>query len=139
MPIKFIGYSKEELSIEFKQRMEELDKTSSLTVLSALEASFRIDYLKRCYQKEKDALSRIMREIYKKKGHHVSLEDDIFDTWKKYYPKSKNMISELLGAFKYRHWLAHGRYWEPKLGRKYDYHYIYALAEQIDNTLPLLK
>ena len=38
---------------------------------------------------------------------------------------------DLKGAFKFRHWLAHGRYWDPNLGRKkYDFQSLYALAEE---------
>jgi len=35
--------------------------------------------------------------------------DDILETWKKHYSEEKevkNLISELIGAFNYRHWLA---------------------------------
>jgi len=139
LPAKFIGYSEEEVSIEFRSRIEELERTSSLTLLSSLEAKLRIDYLKRCYKKEKDNLSKEFRAIYKEKSHRASLEEDILETWKKHHPEHKLLLSELLGALKYRHWLAHGRYWEPKLGRKYDYAYIYDLVEQTDKNLPLVN
>jgi hypothetical protein len=137
LPVKFIGYSAKEVFIEFRSRIEELKKTSSLTLLSSLEAKLRIDYLKRCYKKGKDGLSKDFRAIHKQKSHRASLEEDILETWKKHYPEKKLLISELLGALKYRHWLAHGRYWEPKLGREYDYSYIYSLIEQAYKNLPL--
>jgi len=132
LPARFLGY------------IEELEKTSSLTLLSFLEAIFRVDYLTRCYRKEKDDLSRKFRVIYKKKANRASLENDILEIWKKHcYDSEKreylNLISELIGTLKYRHWLAHGRYWEPKLGRIFDYYYIYELSEQICNTLPLIN
>jgi hypothetical protein len=136
---KFIGYSKDELLTEFGRRIDELDKMSCLNILSSLEAKFRIDYLTRCYKKGKDSLSRDFRTLYKNKSHRASLEEDILEIWKKHFPMVQSLISELIGAFKYRHWLAHGRYWQPKLGRKYDYDYIYLLAEQIDENLPLEK
>jgi len=139
LPAKFISYSVEEVSIEFHTRIDELERTSSLTLLSSFEAKLRIDYLKRCYQKGKDDLSKDFRTIYKQKFHRASLEEDILETWKQHYPENKLLISELLGALKYRHWLAHGRYWKPKLGRKYDYYYIYYLIEQTYQKLPLLN
>jgi len=142
LPVRFLGYSEKELSAEFAKRIEELEKTSSLTLLSFLEARFRVDYLKRCYRKEKDNLSHKFRMIYKEKESRASLEDDILETWKKHCYENREtdyLISELIGAFKYRHWLAHGRYWEPKLGRTYDYYYVYILSEKICNTLPLIN
>lgn len=138
LPAKFISYSAKEVSTEFHARIDELERTSSLTLLSSLEAKLRIDYLKRCYQKAKDDLSKDFRTIYKQKSHRASLEEDILETWKKHYPENKLLISELLGALKYRHWLAHGRYWTPKFGRKYDYSYIYYLIEQTYENLPLI-
>lgn len=124
---RFLGYSEEELSAELRRRIEELERTSCLTLLSFLEARFRVDYLKRCYGRKKDDLSRDFRAIHKKKAHRTSLEDDILQTWKRHCSEDTeagNLISELIGVFKYRHWLAHGRYWEPKWGRPtYDYYY----------------
>jgi len=137
LPARFLGYSEQELSAEFHKRIEELERTSSLTLLSFLEARFRVDYLTRCYRKEKDDLSRNFRAIYKEKANRASLENDILEVWKKHYYEDRevvNLISELIGALRYRHWLAHGRYWEPKLGRIFDYYYVYDLSEHICNN-----
>lgn len=128
---KFVGYTQRELSVEFEKRIDELERTSSLVLFSFLEAKFRLDYLQRCRSKKKDPLSRKFRAIYKRKDFRVSLEEDILQNWKEHHPEFRPLISELIGAFKYRHWLAHGRYWNPKLGRKYDYAYTYFLASQI--------
>lgn len=135
---KFIGYTRQELVEEFKKRIEELEKTSSLSLLSSLEASLIIDYLSRCYGKKKDPLSRDLRVLHKSKAQRASLEQDILTIWKKHHLDFHPLISELIGAFKYRHWLAHGRYWKPKLGRKYDYQYTYSLAIQLYGSLPLM-
>jgi hypothetical protein len=103
-----------------------------------MEAIFRIDYEQRCYLKKKDPLSRAFRDLHKHRRSNVSLEEEIFDLWKEYTNGAKQLISELKGAFKYRHWLAHGRYWTPKLGRKYDFVSLYALATNVLSSLPLL-
>lgn len=140
---RFLGYSEEMLSAEFQKRIEELEKTSCMTLLSFLEARFRVDYLKSCYEKKKDPLSRDFRAIYKKKENRASLRDDILETWKKHHSEEKevkNLISDLIDVFNYRHWLAHGRYWEPKLGRTvYDYCYVYHLSKRIFKRLPLIS
>ncbi len=136
---KFLDYSKKDLSVELHKRIEELEKTSSLTLLSFLEAKFNVDYLNRCQRRKRDPLSRDFRMIYKKKANRTSLENEILRTWKEHFSEdreTRNLISELIGAFKYRHWLAHGRYWEPKLGRHYDYYDVYSLSKMICNTFP---
>ncbi len=139
LPAKFALYSRDELLTEFRERIHELERTSCLTLLSSLEASFRIDYLTRCYGKEKNELSRHLRSIHDTKGNRASLEDDILRTWKQHHPQIKSLVSELIGAFKYRHWLAHGRYWTAKLGRKYDDFYVFAPAERTYDSIPLVK
>ena len=43
-------------------------------------------------------------------------------------PAPSRLIGDVRGAFKFRHWVAHGRYWVAKLGRKYDFAYVHLLA-----------
>jgi hypothetical protein len=136
---RFVDYSINEIEQELQARLDELDRLTSFSILSSLEASFRIDYLTRCNQKKKDALSRKMRKIYQIRGSRASLEDDILRMWKETYPEYKIFISEVITAFKYRHWLAHGRYWEPKLGRIYDYYSLYDLAYSMEHLLTSLN
>ena len=140
LPAKFMDYSKENLSVELHKRIAELEKTSSFTLLSFLEARFKVNYQNRCQRRERDPLTYDLRKIYKKKAGQASLENDILRTWKKYFQnhfpedrEARNLLSELTSAFKYRHWLAHGRYWVPKLGTPYDYYDVYVLSEKICN------
>jgi hypothetical protein len=131
---EFIGYTLKELESELENRLEEHDKNSCLTLLSAMEALIRMDYLQRCYTRQKDNISRKFRELHKDSGARASLEDDILAVWKE-EGIGKNAFSQAIGAFKYRHWLAHGRYWIPKLGRDFDFDYIYALACEIEKLI----
>jgi uncharacterized protein YutE (UPF0331/DUF86 family) len=133
----FAEKSKEELQYKLNEVSEENELLISMSLLSALEAAFRIDYLQRCYKKKKDSLSRAFQQIHQQKGNRASLEDDIFDAWKQHTNVPNHLVSELKGAFKYRHWLAHGRYWEPKLGRKYDYFSVYTLGQTVVSSFPL--
>jgi hypothetical protein len=132
---RFANYTINEIEQELQARLDELDRLTSFSILSSLEASFRMDYLTRCNQKKKDALSRKMRRMYQIRGSRASLEDDVLRLWKEAYPEYKSFISEVITAFKYRHWLAHGRYWEPKLGRIYDYYSLYDLAYSMEHLL----
>jgi hypothetical protein len=78
-------------------------------------------------------------------GQHLALPEifaqhaDVEASLRSYFSPasvSDKVIGDLKGAFKYRHWLAHGRYWEPKLGQKYDYYSVYILAESIFGSFP---
>ena len=82
---------------------------------------------------------RNIYQIHQIKKSHVSLEKDILILWKEEYPQYKNLISKIITAFKYRHWLAHGRSWKPKLGRVYDYYSLYKLAYDMENLLTSLN
>lgn len=137
---RFLSYTKEELKAELHERISELNHSSSLSLLASLEAVFRIDYLLRNYSKKKDSLSKVLRELYKEKQTRASLENDILNAWKNNTQNANVVIGNLKGAFKYRHWLAHGRYWEPKMGRnKYDYNSIFELARTVTNSFPFEK
>ena len=139
-PLRFFGYSKIEIDAELKYRKEELDRMCSLEILAALEARFRIDYLIRSQNKKRDKLSKVFREIYKKKKNKASLNDDIIRAWKKDNPLHKNRLDKLSKALDYRNWLAHGRYWLPKKSphiAEYDYLSIYSLAVDIIGNMDL--
>jgi hypothetical protein len=136
-PVRFVGYSHAEVRKELQERLTELELASALTVLSAIEAAFRVDYLQRCYRKQKDDVSRAFRELHKRKGSRVSLEDEILEIWKNRAAGTSAVVAGLRAAFRFRHWLAHGRYWEPKC-QKYDYFTVYSLAEMALSRFDLL-
>lgn len=115
----------------------ELDLTSSLSVLSSVEASIRLDFLRRVYGRWRDPLSKAMKTLHQEKENNVRLEDDLIDLWRKETNISKPLLGELVGAFKYRHWLAHGRYWTPKFGRRYDYVTIFEVCQEFIEAMDL--
>lgn len=135
----FIGLSPTEFDQVIKERIDELGTLSTFSILAAIEARFRIDFDYRIKNRLKDRLSREFIIIQRTKGKNIRFDDELLDYWKTYGNVSKMLISELKGAFKYRHWLAHGRYWMPKLGRMYDFDDIYSLASTALNTIPLKK
>lgn len=134
-PQRFAGYTLQEIKREMDSVLEEHARSTSMSILSALEATFRIDFLQRCYKRQRDPLSRAFRTIHSVKGQYVPLTD-IFFEWQLHTNVSKSVIADLKRAFRYRHWLAHGRYWTPKIGQEYDYDDIYTLAESIYGSFP---
>jgi len=116
---------------------EETDRRSSLAILVLIEAAFRVDYRYRCEKRLKDPLSRALRHKYKRRQERVNLEEELFGAWSEHESSARSFIGDLRGAFRFRHWLAHGCYWVPKLGRKYDFDYLYRLADGVFSALPL--
>jgi hypothetical protein len=137
--LRFFGKNNGEIAIELADRLNETDLRTSLAILSQIEAAFRVDYGQRCKTKKKDAVSKAFNKLYRKNRERVSLEDHILAIWREKHPEKMQLLSELKGAFKFRHWLAHGMYWQPNLARKYDYQEIYALADNVLEAFPLLK
>lgn len=125
----FVGLSESELLEKCNKVLYENELALSLVLLSALEANFRVDYISRVERRLKDDLSRHFRELHKNSGNRVSLEDNILEGWKSYTNIQQKLIGEIRSAFKYRHWLAHGRYWKPKLGQEYDFFKLQLLCE----------
>ena len=132
---RFTGYTPQEIEREMDFVLEEHARSTSMSILSALEATFRVDFLQRCYQRQREPLSRAFRTIHRAKGQYVPLTD-IFSEWQQHSDVSQSVIADMNRAFRYRHWLAHGRYWKPKIGQEYDYDDIYTLAESIYGSFP---
>lgn len=135
----FFGLTTDEVSRELEVQILEVERDTCLNILAATEAMFRVDYSLRCTGRKKDDLSRKFRSIYTHKGEKVSLEETIFAEWKNYLEvhhseSKKRIISELISAFKYRHWLAHGRYWTLKANR-YDSYNLFSLVKQLPDLL----
>jgi hypothetical protein len=136
---RFIGYTLEEFDNLLLGRIEETDLRSSLAVLAAVEAALRIDYLLRAKMRRKDPLSKAFRAIYRKKQENARFDEDLLDLWGQYYPELKRLIGELRAALHFRHWLAHGRYWERPTHGRFDYISVYTLADILLSNFPLFQ
>ncbi len=119
-------------------RRRETDVFAALGVLSALEAALREDFIIRCIKRSSDPLSKYFLEIYAIKGLRASLEEEILEGWKLHSTIEAHTIGQIKGAFKFRHWIAHGRYWVPKIGQSYDFPSVYQIASAVLNGFPLL-
>lgn len=137
--LRFVSSKTQDVDAELAERLAELDKSSAMNVLASLEARFRIDYEIRRTRKKKDPISIDFRGLYTRKGSRVSLEDDILEVWRNHQPDDKALVGALRGAFKFRHWMAHGRYWTPKFGKRIDYLAAFALVQLTLASFPLLS
>ena len=128
----FASYSEDDIREERNARLAEAGEASAMMMLAAIEARFRVDYLRRCSDRQKDPLSRELRQLHKVKGKRVLLLDDLLDIWKRHGTMNRQLAGDIRSAFNYRNWLAHGRYYTPKLGHNYDFESVYFLAQQVE-------
>jgi hypothetical protein len=113
----------------------EADRDCCLTLLAAIEAAFRLDYALRCERKDKQPISLSFRNLFRSYEYKLTFENQLLEQWKQHHPSIRQTIADLRAAFKYRHWLAHGRYWVPKFGLNVDirqFYDLYTLAVQVE-------
>lgn len=133
---RFATYLPREVSAELIERIDETDLRSSLTTLARVEAAFRVDYRERCRLKMPDNVSIDFRKIYKVRQDRARLDDDIIRTWHNHEsPSNRVAIVKIRAMFKFRHWLAHGRYWN--FAPSYSFQDIYLVSDFVLNNLPL--
>lgn len=134
--LRFSTYLPREVDAELAARIDETDLRSSLMTLALVEAAFRVDYLERCKLKKTDNVSIAFRKIFKVKKERARLDDDILKTWyDNIVPADRRAITELRKMFKFRHWLAHGRYWN--YSSNYNFQDVYLIANAVMDELQL--
>ena len=138
---KYALKSFDEIDLIKKQRLDELEHISALTLLSGMEAMLQDDYSERVIKRKKSVLSRQVRNNFKKlkikKNCRPTLDRDIFPIWKEHLAGSdRECIIKTIECFQYRHWLAHGRYWVWKHGKIPQFYEISVLAELLEDVLP---
>lgn len=138
-PPDFVGLTPAEVRAHFDDLRDEADRVACLSLLAAAEAVLRIDYLKHVYGRSKDAVGRVFRTIHKEKDVKARLSDDLLKTWVGEHSGAKVAVSEFRGALKFRDWLAHGRYWTPKLGQWYTMEDIVRLGDNLFKALPTVE
>jgi len=96
--------------------IEESEQLATMALFAAVEAGLQIDYQNRIRRRIKKGTP--LRQLYKKihatttqKKLQAPPVECLIDSWKQVQPQSAQLAGDLLAAFRYRHWLAHGRYW----------------------------
>jgi hypothetical protein len=110
----FLGMPPDEIDGFFR----ELDFLTMLDLMSATDATIRLEYWTRVDKRYKDPVSRALRKLYKRKGLNVRLED-LLNAWVAAKPSLSGPVGDFKGALHLRHWLAHGRYWHQIFARDY--------------------
>ena len=161
----FSDMTEDDIADEAHNLIEELQKETIFHLLAGIEALLRIDYIVRIDKKDKKPISCYFRNEYilyeqqkkrdsktleyKKKEndvkwkiadkYRVDLCDVILKGWRECYPENKTCINLLGDAFKYRNWLAHGRYRKIDDENKYTFFLISNIVSVFKETImPLL-
>jgi hypothetical protein len=110
VPESKMHLTEDEIKGLLDRSLDETDARSSLILLTFIESQFRLHYQGRSKMRKK-----IKAELGKK--HRLANEktdrpslDDLLDAWKKALPDESRFLDSLKTFFKYRHWMAHGRY-----------------------------
>ena len=134
--LRFASYLQSEVNAELISRLDETSLRSSLVTLARVEAALRIDYRARCKSKKADDISISFRRVFRARQERARLDEDIIQIWyDNVVPQERGVLSQLRGMFRFRHWLAHGRYWV--FGQKYDFDDVYLIADAVINSLQL--
>ncbi len=138
----FFGMTKHEISAYFSNMVQELEYATTLKLLTCSEAALRIDFHDRRIKGKKiDKIAKYFKEIYKQrkkenKSKNIRLEKDILDIWQENPNVNNKGIDDYKRVLKYRHWLAHGRAWSPKLAEDYDLNRVLTIITGLFETLP---
>lgn len=111
--------------------LAELEMRSALAAMSSIEAAVRVDYFQRVLARLRDPLSCAMQSLYQDKANRVRLEGDLFRLWRSEANLPNALLSSLVGVFRYRHWLAHGRYWTPISVGQHNFNSVCGIARQL--------
>jgi hypothetical protein len=144
---RFLGMSLDDIDEFFNNELNEIDHRTCLFLIAAAEAVLVVDFLNRVGGRKKDTISKNFKDIFKKEceknERKVRLDKHILDIWRDRDGKTKSLIGDFRGALNYRHWLAHGRHWIPKLGQYYDplgtANIVMQLFKEIGLRIPSIK
>jgi len=119
-PRQFAMLAEPEAQALLGQMNAELKQQGVMLLTASLEATFQVDLQLRVARKLKDPVSRRLRRLHRaaeRSDRRIEVEE-LLDAWKK-ETGNASALGQLRQVIGYRHWLAHGRYWEQKSGLTY--------------------
>ncbi|MFA6236509.1 MAG: hypothetical protein WC635_04200 [Bacteriovorax sp.] len=139
IPSTFLYMSSKEADLKLLEDKKELEIISSFQVISAAEGSLKYDFELKLRAPLKSALTKNFSNIYSNKSssmRYIDVDRDILEIWKLHY--NSDDLTEYIGQFrtllKFRHWVAHGRFWEPNtLGRVIANYHPTAVSKEIQD------
>ncbi|MEX2301208.1 MAG: hypothetical protein WD733_09740 [Bryobacterales bacterium] len=131
IPERYLDSSLDELRRQFAQARELLRHAAMLHMLTTAEALVRVDFEDLSRRRINPKISRRFRRIGRERGKKIRLHQDILDTWVEVYPETARSIRQFKDVLRLRDWLAHGRYWNLKIGRPYEVSDVFDIASEM--------
>jgi hypothetical protein len=136
IPERYRDESLDDLREQFASARRHLQYAAMLHLLTTTEALLRLAFEDISKRKTKSVIFRRFRKIGRERGGKIRLEEDILNTWSEVYPETARSIREFKGVVPLRDWLAHGRYWNPKIGRPiYEVRDVFDIASEMLNRM----
>jgi len=136
IPARYRDESADEVRQQLASARKHLRYAAMLHLLTTTEALLRLGFEDLSKRQTKPAISRRFRKIGRERGEKIRLEEDILDTWIEVYPETARSIREFKCVLPLRDWLAHGRYWNPKIGRAvYEVPDVFDVASEMLDTM----
>jgi hypothetical protein len=136
IPERYRDESLDELREQFASARKHLQYAAMLHLLTTAEALLRLAFKDLSKRKTKPAIFRRFRTIGRERGEKIRLEEDILNIWVEVYPETARSIREFKGVVPLRDWLAHGRYWNPKIGRPvFEVRDVFDIASEMLNRM----
>lgn len=129
---QFTAFTKEEVEDFFEAQRGRLELLTMFELLATAEAILRIEFGARVTARKKDPLSRRFRKIHKARGDKIRLDEDILAPLK----EEGVAVGDFRGTLRLRDWLAHGKYWQPKLGRAYSPADVFDVVREVVDSIP---
>ncbi len=136
IPERYRDESLDELREQFALARKHLQYAAMLHLLTTTEALLHLAFRELSTRQTKPAIFRRFRKIERERGVRIRLVEDILNTWMDVYPETTRSIREFKGVVPLRDWLAHGRYWNPKIGRPvYEVRDVFDIASEMLNRM----
>ena len=110
----FVGLTPNEVNEHFRSLTDELENAYILKLVAASEGIFRKDFFDKVRKGKRSgtSLKDIFLKLHLRHGDKIKFEEHIIKSWKRHGNLGvPSVLSELKVAFKFRHWIAHGKYW----------------------------
>lgn len=136
---QFIDFTRQQVKEFFEEQRSQMELAAMLELLATTEAVLRIDFRNRVKKRRKDPLSRRYREIHRDRSSmnerpRIRLSEDVLEALSE---EEGVNVSAFRGALKLRNWLAHGRWWPPKLGFIYTPELVFDISKTLIDSIPV--
>ncbi len=136
--VRFFGRSVNDVIREKQAVTRELSYVCSMCVMAYIESLFRIDSYIRVKHRYKGQLTGRIKTLLQDKDSIPRLRfETLLDAWEEEYADEKDLFRDINRSFKFRHWIAHGRYWklDDNIDKHFDFPTIFMLAQHTKEKL----